>query len=97
MGREAQATIGKRVAVIPSLEMRILNLEAALHQISEACRVLVTDQKRLTARVQALETQGVALRALQADDVRRLQLAIGAVQTAQHGTRWARLRWWLGI
>lgn len=87
MGREAQA----------SAEMRLLQVEAAVQQIGEQVRALVQQLNALAPRLQSLEAQTAAMIALHADDTRRLQTAVGLVQTMIYGTFAARVRWLIGI
>jgi hypothetical protein len=97
MGREASVSATDRLAVIPALEMRVLQFETALQQIGEQTRALVQQVNALASRVTSLETQVAAIIALHHEDVRRLQFTIGLLQTTLHGSRLARLRWVLGI
>jgi hypothetical protein len=93
MGREAHANAEAR----PAIEMRLLQLESVLTQIDEQARLVTVVNSGLIARVTALEAQTAAMIALHHDEARRLQTAIGLVQTVVYGSRLARWRWLLGI
>jgi len=87
MGREAEA----------SVTMRLLQVETIINELAGQLRQSIDEHKMLMTRVNALEAQTAAMIALHADDYRRVQTAIGLVQTLIYGTLGARLRWLLGL
>jgi hypothetical protein len=78
-------------------DMRLLPLESALHEIGDQVRAHVQQLNTLVPRVTALEQQTAAMLSLHADDMRRVQTALGLVQTIVYGGWWARIRWLVGL